>query len=92
MKKLLTLSLMLGAMTFAVPSAAEAKTTTAAVESPQIRVQIGRNARYRNRRVRTYTTTRIVRRGFRTFRETVRTTYLPNGRTSTQVVSRVRIR
>ncbi|HEY8559138.1 MAG TPA: hypothetical protein VIL74_01960 [Pyrinomonadaceae bacterium] len=45
-----------------------------------------------NRRVRTVTQTRIVRQGFRTFRETLRITYLPNGRTTTQVISRTRIR
>lgn len=92
MKKLLTLSLMLGAMAFAIPSAAEAKTTNAAVSTPQIRVQIGRNRRWYNRRVRTVTTTRIRRDGFRTYRETIRTTYLPNGRTRTVIVNRVRIR
>lgn len=98
MKKLLTLSLMLGAMAFAIPSAAEAKTTGAAVSAPQIRVQIGRNRRWENRRWnnrrlrRTVTTTRIRRDGFRTYRETIRTTYLPNGGVRTQVISRVRIR
>ncbi len=46
----------------------------------------------RNNRVRTVTQTRIVRQGFRTFRETVRISYLPNGRTRVQIINRVRIR
>jgi len=45
-----------------------------------------------NRRVRVTTQTRIVRQGFRTFRETIRITYLPNGRTRTQIINRTRIR
>lgn len=45
-----------------------------------------------NRRVRVTTRTRIVRQGFRTFRETLRITHLPNGRTRTELISRVRIR
>ena len=48
--------------------------------------------RWNNRRVRVTTQTRIVRQGFRTFRETLRITYLPNGRTRTQIINRVRIR
>jgi len=97
MKKLLTLSLILGTLAFAVPSVAEAGTANAAVSAPQIRVQVGRNRRWENRRwnnrrARTVTTTRIRRIGFRTYRETIRTTYLPNGRTRTVIVSRVRIR
>lgn len=48
--------------------------------------------RWNNGRTRSYITTRIVRRWFRTYRETVRVTQLPNGRVHTQVISRVRIR
>ncbi len=39
-----------------------------------------------------YVTTRYVRRWFRTYRETIRVTHLPNGRTKTQVIRRVRVR
>ncbi len=80
---------MLGAMAFVVPSI-EAKTAATAVAAdPQINVQIGRN---RNRRIRrVVTTTRITRVGRYRYRETIRTTYLPNGRTRTQVISRVRL-
>ena len=90
MKKLVLSALILGTSIVAVP-AIEAKTTSAAtVVDPQIRVQIGRNRRNDrwNRRVRVVTTTR-VRRGFT---ETIRTTYLPNGTTRTQVIRRVRFR
>ncbi|MBK9155110.1 MAG: hypothetical protein IPM25_12980 [Chloracidobacterium sp.] len=48
--------------------------------------------RWNNGRGRSYITTRIVRRWFRTYRETIRVTYLPNGRVRTQVLRRVRIR
>ena len=95
MKKLLSLSLMLGAMAFAMPSPTEAKTVNAAVSAPQIHVQIGRNNRNRRwnkRGNRVVTTTRVRRTGFRTYRETIRTTYLPNGGTRTVVVDRVRVR
>lgn len=77
---------MVGAMAFVVPSI-EAKSTVATVAAePQINVQIGRN----NRR-RSYTTTRIVRVGRARYRETYRVTYLPNGRTRSRLISRVRV-
>lgn len=89
MKKLIVFSLMLGTMIFVVPSV-EAKSTAAAVTAaaPQINVRLGQNRR-RNRRV--VTTTRVTRVGRYRYRETIRTTYLPNGRTRTQVISRVRL-
>ena len=88
MKKFLVFSLMFGAMAFVVPSI-EAKTVAASVSAdPQIRLQIGNNRR--NRR-RTVTQTRITRVGRTRYRETYRITYFPNGRTRTQIISRVRI-
>jgi hypothetical protein len=92
MKKFLVLSLMVGAGIFALPSV-EAKAATTAVEAPQIRVQIGnqRNRRWNNRQRRVVTTTRVTRVGRYRYRETIRTTYLPNGRTRTQVINRVRL-
>jgi len=93
MKKFLALTLLLGASIVFVPSI-EAKTNSAAAlnnsADPQIRVQIG--GRQRNRRTRVVTRTRIVRSGRLTYRETYRITYLPNGRTRTQVISRTRVR
>src|SRR5690349_20781618 len=86
MKKFLILSAMAGAMAFAVPSI-EAKTTAAPASAgsaePQINVRIGqpRRNRWNNRQRRTVTTTRVTRVGRFRYRETIRTTYLPNGRT-----------
>jgi len=98
MKKLILSVLILGTSIVAVPSI-EAKTTSAAsVTDPQIRVQIGRNNRRYYRRWerrglrRVVTTTRIRRIGYRTYRETIRTTYLPNGTTRTVIINRERIR
>lgn len=85
MKKLLLSASLLGSLAILAPAAAEAKTTTNALSAPQIRVRIGNNRRYRP--VRVVTTTRIVGR----YRETIQTRYLPNGRTVTRVISRVRI-
>jgi Ni/Co efflux regulator RcnB len=45
-----------------------------------------------NRGVRVTTQTRIVRQGWRTFRETVQIKYFPNGKVTTKVISRTRIR
>lgn len=99
MKKFLTLSLLLAAAIFAVPSA-EAKTNnvtglvSANAVAPQIRVQLGqnRNRRIRNNRVRVVNQVRIIRVGRQRYRETIQVRYLPNGRTQTRVLSRVRIR
>jgi 3-dehydroquinate dehydratase len=91
MKKLLLSATLLSSLAIMAP-AAEAKTTALAVEAPQIRVQIGNNRnRNRFRRVRVVTSTRIVGFGRNRYREVIRTTYLPNGRTRTQVISRQRI-
>ena len=99
MKKALFLSMILGGSIMLLPSVeANAATPSANVTAPQIRVQIGQNRRNRrirrveNRRIRTVTTTRVRRVGFRTYRETIRTTYLPNGRRRTVTVRRVRVR
>ncbi len=89
MKNLLILTLMLGSLAIAVP-AAEAKTAPAVTVGP---TQIWDGQPRRNRRWRrSVIRTRIVRIGYRTYRERYRITYLPNGRTRIQVISRVRIR
>ena len=90
MKKSLISALVLGTISVFVPAAAEGSTSGNAVEAPQIRVQIGRNRR-NWRRPRVVTTTRIVGFGRNRYRETVRISYLPNGRTITRVISRQRI-
>lgn len=92
MKKFLVFSAMLGAMAFAAPSI-EAKAATTIAVDPQVRIRVEqpRRGRWNNRRVRTVTTTRVTRVGRYRYRETIRTTYLPNGRTRTQVIRRVRV-
>ena len=96
MKKLILSALILGTSMVFVP-AIEAKSTTTGFTSnadPQIRVQIGRNRRYNrryNRRARTVTTTRIRRIGAWTYRETIRTTYMPNGTVRRTVIRRQRL-
>jgi hypothetical protein len=94
MKKFLALSLLLGTSAMFVPAAeaktADINTTATSIESnasPQMYRQ-----RRNGRGVRVVTRTRIVRAGFRTYREVIQTRYLPNGRVTTRVVSRTRIR
>ncbi|MBS1797078.1 MAG: hypothetical protein JSS81_24840 [Acidobacteria bacterium] len=94
MKKILALSMLLSSSILFVP-AAEAKTgggatALAGAENPQINIRIGPQRRYR--RMRVVTRTRIVRRGFRTYRETWQYRYFPNGRVTSRLISRVRIR
>src|SRR4051794_483778 len=82
MKKLAALAILSGTLAFTVPAAEAATSATASAGDPQIRVQIGRNTRWnRNRRARTTVTTRITQVGRYRYRETIRTTYMPNGRT-----------
>ncbi len=97
MKKLMALALTLASVGF-VSTPAEAKVagastsaavaTTASTVAPQ-----WRNRRWRrNSRVRTVTQSRLVRVGRRVYRETYQIRYLPNGRTQTRLISRVRVR
>ena len=99
MRKLLMSILLVASFGF-VGLGTEAKANTAAaVGTPQIRVRIGQrnNRRWRNRDwrrhgyARTYVQTRLVRRGYATYRETYRVRSLPNGETSTTLISRVRV-
>ncbi len=102
MKKLLALTLSLASIGF-VATSAEAKASESlnsaaanvAAVAPQGNIYIGpgrRNNRRFNRRVRTVMQTRMVRYGRQVFRETFQVTYLPNGRTHTRLISRVRVR
>ena len=88
MKKLLTLAILFGAIAFAIPSV-EAATVVSQPTVQQDRYQRNRQNR---RVVRVVTRTRIVRQGFRTYRETIQIRYLPNGRTQTRIINRFRIR
>ncbi len=91
MKKLLILSLMLGTIAIAAP-VAEAKTNGSSITTAAPQLWEGQPRRNRRWNRRSVIRTRIVRAGFRTYRETYRITYLPNGRTRVNVISRVRIR
>ena len=92
MKKILALTLLLGSSVIFVPSI-EAKTDSnnALALNNSATPQIYRQRR-NWRRARIVTRTRIVRVGFRTYREVIQTRYFPNGRVTTRVLSRTRIR
>jgi hypothetical protein len=105
MKKLLTIALAVASFGL-VGLGSEAKAETVfKPATPQFRIQIGpqrRNRRWRNRDLnrgervgygygRTITQTRLVQRGYRTYRETYQIRYFPNGQTQTTLVSRVRV-
>ncbi len=96
MKKIITLSFLLASFAFT------AVFTSAQTFAPQ-QDRYNQNRRddrrddrndrnWRNNRVRIVTQTRIVRQGWRTFRETVQIKYFPNGKVTTKVISRTRIR
>ena len=97
MKKLLTLTLLLSSFAFAPMTKAANVTTGAALNNPQVRIQIGRRRHRRDwDRDRDYAYgdrvgygrvfTRDVRIGWRTYRETYQ---VINGRT--MLISRVRL-
>jgi hypothetical protein len=96
-KKLLSLVLSLAAIGFiAAPAEAKANEAPAAMtnitgNSTALLQRRGRG-RWSNRRVRVVTQSRLVRVGRRVYRETYQVRYLPNGRTQTRLISRVRVR
>ncbi|HEX8250002.1 MAG TPA: hypothetical protein VF599_17650 [Pyrinomonadaceae bacterium] len=90
MKKLLTISALLGSLIIFAPSQEAKAASAASVAEPQIRIQLGQDRRWRNNR-RSTIQTRIVRRGFATYRETYRVTYRRNGNVRTELISRVRV-
>lgn len=93
MKRFLALALTLASVGLTA-SAAESKATVsggavelnAAAAPAAVQWRRGRN------RVRVTTQTRLVRVGRRVYRETYQVRYLPNGRTQTRLISRVRVR
>jgi hypothetical protein len=91
MKRAIILSLMLGTATVALPAVDANAATPNAVTNPQIITVRQQPVRYRRGRTRIVTSTRITRVGPYRYRETIRTTYFANGRTRTDVISRVRI-
>jgi hypothetical protein len=99
MRKLLMSILLVASFGFVGLGTEASANTAAAVGTPQIRVLVGQrnNRRWRNRDWRrngygrTYLRTRLVRRGYATYRETYRVRFLPNGETYTTLISRVRV-
>lgn len=95
MKKYLALTAILGSLVIFAPAAAEAKTAdsiSGVTFANSAAPQVWRNNRRIDRRVRVVNRTRIVRRGFRTYREVWQYRYLPNGRVNVRLISRTRIR
>lgn len=100
MKRTLIFALIFGTAVIALPAVeAKAETGATAVNVEQDWRYEQRRGRSRGRgrgnsygRTRTYITTRIVRRGWARYRETIRVTRYPNGRTRIRVIRRVRIR
>ena len=100
MKKILALALSIATIGFTAATV-EAKAGGASV-SPGITVASNAPApqwqnqdrwgRRNRRRARVYTQTRLVRYGRALYRETYQVRYLPNGRTQTRLLSRVRVR
>jgi hypothetical protein len=95
MKKLLGLTLSLASIGF-VASAAEAKAASTSVTPTATAVESAAAPQWRrnrsNRRVRVVTRSRLVRVGRRVYRETYQIRYLANGRITTRLISRVRVR
>jgi hypothetical protein len=87
--KLIAGALALGALMAVVPVAEAAVPVVKSVSSIVRTHEPQEWRRQQTRRV--VTRTRIVRVGFRRYRETYRTVYLPNGRIRTTMVSRVGI-
>jgi hypothetical protein len=87
MKKLFIFALMMVSIGLVVPTA-EARSNGAT----ELAATTETGQFYNRRRGRrTVTTTRIRRVGRYRYRETIRVTYLANGRTRTQVIRRVRL-
>jgi hypothetical protein len=89
MKKFITLSLLLASFAF---TAVFASAQTYFPQNDRYNQNRRDDRRINNRGVRITTQTRIVRQGFRTFRETIQIKRFPNGKVTTKVISRTRIR
>lgn len=98
MKKLLAITLALASLGFMGSWTESQASPVAHGTNPQIRIRIGpQRRRYRDDRYRGFrdrdvrVETRLVNYGWHTYRETYRVRYMPDGRTETTVISRVRI-
>jgi hypothetical protein len=98
MRKILTVALALASFGF-MGSGSAAKGNTITKTDPQLRIQIGKRHRhddYRRYRERdndiwNTTETRIVREGWRSYRETYQVRHFADGRTQMVLISRVRV-
>jgi hypothetical protein len=99
MKKLLTLVVTLASFAFFVPGMESGTSRAASLGKPQIRIELGqrrRHRRFENRGERigygqVYTETRLVQRGWHTYRETYQIRTFGNGQTQMTLISRVRV-
>lgn len=93
MKKLFTLTILFASIGIA-SFTAEAKTVNSnnLSSNSNIAEYSAQPGRWRNRPVRVYNRTRYVRRYGRLYRETWQYRSLPNGRVTSRLISRVRIR
>jgi hypothetical protein len=92
MKKFITLSFMVAAFAFTATFASAQTYYPQQQDRYNQNRRNDRNQRINNRGVRVVTQTRVIRQGYRTFRETVQIKYFPNGKVTTKVISRTRIR
>ena len=94
MRRLLTITLAIISFAFAaLPTQASIKSEAAALYAgrPQIYVQFGHRRHWRNDYVNSRIESRVVYRGWRTYRETYRVMYYPDGEVRTQLICRDRI-
>jgi hypothetical protein len=91
MKKLITLSMLIASFAFTATFASAQSYFPQRDRWDNNRRDNDRNRR-NNRGVRVTTQTRIIRQGFRTYRETIQIKYFPNGKVTTKVLSRTRVR
>jgi lipopolysaccharide export LptBFGC system permease protein LptF len=94
MKRILSLSLLAAFLTFGVgANVASASTNSSTAVRAEANTTYAAPAAQRwGRRARTRIVTRNVRQGWHLYRVTYRITTFPNGRTSSTIINRVRIR
>lgn len=91
MRKILGIVLAVASVGVAAP-AAEAKSASASASAASAAATAQWGRRRNNRRAYVTTQSRLVRVGRRVYRETYRIRRLPDGRTTTRLISRVRVR
>ena len=101
MKKIVALALSIASIGFSTSvvnaksagaSSSPVITVASSAPAPQWRNQDRWGRRNNHRRARVYVQSRLVRYGRAIFRETYQIRVMPNGRTITRLISRVRVR